>query len=224
MPASVLLPIPGEPPSRTSEPGTSPPPSTRSSSPIPVPSRSSRGDSTSRNGIDRGAPVRRLRAGATGAGGRGRGDHDLLERVPLRAARALTRPGQRLVAAFTTDVPAPLLRHHRRSCQARGRLRAPRHLKPAQPDRQGDQPGAEDHLAAAVKEALDLGQVVERILSAHHHVAGDPRHAGDAGPATERRSPLSASARNPAAKRPNMTIVSAIESNVSPPWIRSTAS
>ena len=32
---SVDLPIPGEPPSSTSEPGTSPPPSTRSSSPIP---------------------------------------------------------------------------------------------------------------------------------------------------------------------------------------------
>src|SRR3712207_7218452 len=30
------LPIPGEPPSRTSEPGTMPPPSTRSNSPIPV--------------------------------------------------------------------------------------------------------------------------------------------------------------------------------------------
>ena len=33
---SVDLPMPGEPPSRTSEPGTRPPPSTRSSSPMPV--------------------------------------------------------------------------------------------------------------------------------------------------------------------------------------------
>ena len=33
---SVDLPIPGAPPSSTSEPGTRPPPSTRSSSPMPV--------------------------------------------------------------------------------------------------------------------------------------------------------------------------------------------
>ena len=44
---SVDLPMPGEPPSRTSEPGTSPPPSTRSSSPIPVFSRGIRGAWTS---------------------------------------------------------------------------------------------------------------------------------------------------------------------------------
>ena len=44
---SVDLPMPGEPPSSTSEPGTRPPPSTRSSSPIPVFSRGIRGASTS---------------------------------------------------------------------------------------------------------------------------------------------------------------------------------
>ena len=44
---SVDLPMPGEPPMRTSEPGTTPPPSTRSSSPMPVPSRSIRAASTS---------------------------------------------------------------------------------------------------------------------------------------------------------------------------------
>ena len=38
---SVDLPIPGAPPSSTSEPGTRPPPSTRSSSPIPVDIRAS---------------------------------------------------------------------------------------------------------------------------------------------------------------------------------------
>ena len=37
--ASVLLPTPGSPPSRTTEPATRPPPSTRSSSPRPVPMR-----------------------------------------------------------------------------------------------------------------------------------------------------------------------------------------
>ena len=41
IPVSVDLPMPGEPPSSTSEPGTRPPPSTRSSSPMPVDRRSS---------------------------------------------------------------------------------------------------------------------------------------------------------------------------------------
>ena len=49
--ASVLLPIPGAPPSSTSEPGTSPPPSTRSSSPIPVSSRALRSALIARSGI-----------------------------------------------------------------------------------------------------------------------------------------------------------------------------
>ena len=72
IPASVLLPIPGEPPSSTSEPGTSPPPSTRSNSPIPVRSLSPRSEETSRSFTGRGAspaavarpPPPRLRPGA----------------------------------------------------------------------------------------------------------------------------------------------------------------
>src|SRR5437763_7990200 len=48
--------MPGDPPRRTSEPGTSPPPRTRSSSPIPVSSRSTAGARTSASGT-----------GATGA-------------------------------------------------------------------------------------------------------------------------------------------------------------
>ena len=48
MPVSVDLPMPGEPPSSTSEPGTSPPPRTRSTSPMPVRSRGARAVSTSR--------------------------------------------------------------------------------------------------------------------------------------------------------------------------------
>ena len=44
---SVDLPIPGEPPISTSEPGTRPPPRIRSSSPIPVFSRANFGASTS---------------------------------------------------------------------------------------------------------------------------------------------------------------------------------
>ena len=43
---SVDLPIPGSPPSRTSDPGTTPPPSTRSSSPSPVVSRPVTGSSS----------------------------------------------------------------------------------------------------------------------------------------------------------------------------------
>ena len=50
---SVDLPMPGEPPSRTSEPGTIPPPSTRSNSPIPVRSRGTGEVSTSASGRGR---------------------------------------------------------------------------------------------------------------------------------------------------------------------------
>ena len=46
---SVDLPIPGEPPISTSEPGTMPPPSTLSSSPIPVRRRSCSAAATSRS-------------------------------------------------------------------------------------------------------------------------------------------------------------------------------
>src|SRR5689334_7977038 len=49
-PVMVDLPIPGEPPMSTIEPGTRPPPSTRSSSPIPVCRRRSLGASTSASG------------------------------------------------------------------------------------------------------------------------------------------------------------------------------
>ena len=45
--SSVDLPMPGSPPSSTSDPGTIPPPSTRSNSPMPVLSRSDAGASTS---------------------------------------------------------------------------------------------------------------------------------------------------------------------------------
>src|SRR5829696_8239230 len=58
IPASVLLPMPGAPPSRTSDPGTNPPPRTRSSSAIPVLSRSDRSAFTSRREIGLGPPPR----------------------------------------------------------------------------------------------------------------------------------------------------------------------
>ena len=60
------LPIPGEPPSSTSDPGTSPPPSTRSSSPIPVASRATRSAATSASRTGRTAPATRAAAAAAG--------------------------------------------------------------------------------------------------------------------------------------------------------------
>src|SRR3954469_12039754 len=72
---SVDLPMPGEPPSSTSEPGTRPPPSTRSSSPMPVCSRGTRSTATSRSGTGRAAapappPPRPAAPPARGAGAR----------------------------------------------------------------------------------------------------------------------------------------------------------
>ena len=58
---SVDLPIPGEPPSSTSEPGTRPPPSTRSSSPIPVDIRFTGAAPTSPSGIGTGLGETRRR-------------------------------------------------------------------------------------------------------------------------------------------------------------------
>ena len=99
---SVDLPMPGEPPSRTTEPGTSPPPSTRSSSPIPVLRR----DHVL--GLDVGQPDRNGRRGGAGraaprGSGRGLRRRLLDQRVPLRAARALTHPARRVMGTFGAD-------------------------------------------------------------------------------------------------------------------------
>src|SRR4051794_1879947 len=59
MPVRVDLPIPGAPPRRTSDPGTRPPPSTRSSSATPVTRRGTAGAATSRSGTAFGAGARR---------------------------------------------------------------------------------------------------------------------------------------------------------------------
>ena len=69
IPVSVDLPIPGEPPSSTSDPGTSPPPSTRSNSPMPVGSRGRRSARTSASLTGR-AAVPALRFAAAAATGR----------------------------------------------------------------------------------------------------------------------------------------------------------
>ncbi len=60
---SVDLPIPGAPPSSTSEPGTRPPPSTRSSSPMPVGRRATGAAPTSASGTGRAAAGLRTAAG-----------------------------------------------------------------------------------------------------------------------------------------------------------------
>ena len=82
---------PGEPPSSTSEPGTRPPPSTRSSSPMPVCSRATCGacdvGAAARARAARGRAAAPPRACRRAAGAR-----LLDERVPLAAARALPDP------------------------------------------------------------------------------------------------------------------------------------
>ena len=107
---SVDLPIPGEPPSSTSEPGTRPPPSTRSSSPMPVDRRCTRrradvaqrtrGERRAPRAPPRAAPPRRAalgRAVPPRAPARARRRQALLdERVPGVAAGALAVPLRRL--------------------------------------------------------------------------------------------------------------------------------
>ena len=97
-PVIVDLPMPGAPPISTSEPGTMPPPSTRSSSPMPVSNRASAGASTSRErhrlrGLGRAAAARA--APATGSTRTGSGGPLLDHRVPLAAAGAAPVPFRR---------------------------------------------------------------------------------------------------------------------------------
>ncbi len=97
---SVDLPIPGEPPSSTSEPGTSPPPSTRSSSPMPGrhARHGARADLSQRRACAAraraaGAAARRAPAAARRARPAARSAHALLdEGVPRLAAGALPVP------------------------------------------------------------------------------------------------------------------------------------
>ena len=91
---SVDLPMPGEPPSSTSEPGTRPPPRTMSSSPMAVLRRGARSALTSRSGTG-------ARAGPAARAARARAAGSALfdQRVPLAARRALAVPFRRLRAA-----------------------------------------------------------------------------------------------------------------------------
>ena len=92
--SSVDLPMPGSPPSNVTEPGISPPPRTRSSSPMPV---SRRGSSVARS-------ARSVDGDAADAGpGRTTRHRPLLQGVPVRALRALTLPFEGLGAAVGAD-------------------------------------------------------------------------------------------------------------------------
>jgi hypothetical protein len=66
---SVDLPMPGSPPINTTDPGTTPPPSTRSSSPMPLEQRSSRAGATAviGSGCRAAPPPRAARAPALGS-------------------------------------------------------------------------------------------------------------------------------------------------------------
>ena len=108
---SVDLPMPGSPPSSVVEPSVSPPPSTRSSSPIPVARRGApgRGDLGDGPGVHRSAP----RATA------GRRRRHLGQRAPRVAVGAAAQPAGVLGAALGAPVDDPGLRSG-----PRARLRA----------------------------------------------------------------------------------------------------
>ena len=98
---SVDLPIPGSPPTRTSEPGTSPPPRTRSSSPIPIGRRgdsaatSARGVARRRGQPGRGRPSRATRAARGRRSRRGCSTPRRRGTGPPSAGRRRRRTGRR---------------------------------------------------------------------------------------------------------------------------------
>ena len=85
---SVDLPMPGSPPTRTTDPATSPPPSTRSNSPIPTGRRTSASPSSAWDRATGTAPP----TIAVGTLARLVADDGLDERVPLAARPALALP------------------------------------------------------------------------------------------------------------------------------------
>jgi hypothetical protein len=88
---------------QVTEPGTRPPPSTRSSSPIPVGQRASTSPSTS--DTSRGASPAQPTA-------RGRASSGLLQRVPAPAVGTLADPLRARAAALVADEHRPGLGHH----------------------------------------------------------------------------------------------------------------
>ena len=126
--SSVDLPIPGSPATRTTEPGTRPPPRTRSSSPTPVPRGRGVVD------VDLGDAQRRAadRRGGGGADGR---HADLGDRAPGLALAAPADPLDGGPAALGTAEPARPCR--RPGCHAADGRRAHRHRSGGAPLRLG---------------------------------------------------------------------------------------
>ena len=121
---SVDLPIPGSPPTRTSDPGTRPPPRTRSSSPIPSDSRGRSASAMAGQSGRRGA--RRRAAGPRTRGRAWRLADDRLDQgVPAAACPALALPAQERVTARLAD-EAALGPGHRQAARRAARLTAPR--------------------------------------------------------------------------------------------------
>ena len=106
--SSVDLPMPGSPPIRVAEPGTKPPPATRSSSPMPVTTRGSGFDAPDRSSSGKGRPARAApRGGAADAERRGFLD----DGVPLAAGLAFSLPALRDRAAVLADIRRAQPRH-----------------------------------------------------------------------------------------------------------------
>src|SRR5690606_13725027 len=99
--------MPGSPPTSTTAPSTSPPPSTRSNSPMPVLTRASSWWRTSPSAVTFGAstlPAQPLRRG-------GGFKDDLRKRIPRPALAALALALVEFGAAFGADIGGPGLGH-----------------------------------------------------------------------------------------------------------------
>ena len=93
--------MPGSPPISVAEPGTKPPPATRSSSPMPVTMRATGFETPGRSSSGNGRPTAPRRTAAAADPERRR---LLDDRVPLAAGFALALPALRDRAAVLADV------------------------------------------------------------------------------------------------------------------------
>ena len=202
---SVDLPIPGEPPSSTSDPGTRPPPSTRSSSPMPVDMRltavsptsvSGRGPSSRAPGPAPGAGARApAPASSRGASRRPLPRAFLDERVPRLTARALAMPLRGLKAALRAAVDGVARRHRRQPTRG---TRSPVETIPPQ--------RTQSHLRSARRSYSEhvapapVGHLPDSSAHAHEPEAAAAR-AGRSRPCSRGRCPPRASRSRPA-RRP----------------------
>ena len=108
---SVLFPIPGSPPISTSDPGTMPPPSTRSNSSMPEGTRDSSPESIASKGFGLEAPTGRVIWSGRPLPGGGALSALLHEAVPVAAVGASPEPLGALEAARLAGEERPDLRH-----------------------------------------------------------------------------------------------------------------